>query len=126
MTAKRRLLTLIFACLCFNNNNNNNNNYNNYNNDNNNHNANIRVRTLHSINFLSYPFPSTFINRTIFFRDALATLLFDATQYYCHFPIVIDAFLYQRAKPPEGTVLFINILAKWWTPTACMGDGDSI
>ena len=36
------------------------------------------------------PFPSRFINRT------------------CHFSIFIGSLLYQRAKPSQGTVLFIN------------------
>ena len=56
------------------------------------------------------PFPCRFINRTIFLCDALELhecawwVLFDARQYYCHFSISIGSFLYQRAKPPQGTV----------------------
>ena len=41
------------------------------------------------------------------------------------FSIFIGSFLYQRAKPPQGTVLFINLLGKRLTPRACMGDGGS-
>ena len=43
-----------------------------------------------------------------------------------HFSIFIGSFLYQRAKPPQGTVLFINLLGKGLTPRACVGDGGSI
>ena len=32
-----------------------------------------------------------------------------------HFSIFIGSFLYQRAKPPQGTVLFINLLGKGLT-----------
>ena len=71
-----------------------------------------------SINFLSQPFPRGFINRTIFFCNALAAC--------CHFSIFIGSFLYQRAKPPQGIVLFVNLLGKGLTPRACMGDADSI
>ena len=44
----------------------------------------------------------------------------------CHFSIFIGSFLYQRAKPPQGIVLFINLLGKGLTPRACMGDAASI
>ena len=44
----------------------------------------------------------------------------------CHFPIFIGSFLYQCAKPPQGIVLFINLLGKGLTPRACMGDAGSI
>ena len=43
-----------------------------------------------------------------------------------HFTILIGSFLYQRVKPPQGTVLFINLLGKVLTPRACMQDGGSI
>ena len=78
------------------------------------------------------PFPSRFISRTIFFCNALEShecaccLPFDLRHYYCHFAIFIGSFLYQRAKPPQGTVLFINLLRKGLTPRACVGYGDSI
>ena len=64
------------------------------------------------------PFPSRFINRTIFFCNALAAC--------CHFSIFIGSFLYQRARPPQGIVLFINLLGEGLTPRACMGDAGSI
>ena len=64
------------------------------------------------------PFPSRFINRIIFFYNALAAC--------CHFSIFIGSFLYQRAKPPKGIVLFINLLGKGLTPRACMGHAGSI
>ena len=44
----------------------------------------------------------------------------------CHLSIFICSFLYQRAKPPQGIVLFINLLEKGLTPGACMGDAGSI
>ena len=44
----------------------------------------------------------------------------------CHFSIFIGSFLYQRAKPPQGIVLFITQLGKGLTPRACMGDAGSI
>ena len=44
----------------------------------------------------------------------------------CRFSIFIGCFLFQRAKPPQGTVLFINQLGKGLTSRACMGDGGSI
>ena len=37
----------------------------------------------------------------------------------CRFSIFIGSFLYQRAKSPQWTVLFINLLGKgltWWAP----------
>ena len=46
----------------------------------------------------------------------------DVTQYYCHSSIFIGSFLYQRTKPPQGTVLFINLLGKGLTPKTFMGD----
>ena len=78
------------------------------------------------------PFPSRFINRTIFFCNAIEShecaccLLFDVRQPCCDFSIFIGSFLYQRAKLPQGTVLFINLLGKGFTPRACLGDGGSI
>jgi len=65
-------------------------------------------------------FPSRFTNRTIFFCNALQShecacwLLFDERQYYCYFSIFLGSSLYQRAKPPKGTVLFINLLGWGW------------
>ena len=44
----------------------------------------------------------------------------------CHFSIFIGSFLYQRAKPPQGIVLFINLLGKGLTPRAFIGDAGSI
>ena len=44
----------------------------------------------------------------------------------CHFSVFIGSFLYQRVKPPQGIVLFINLLGKGLTPRACVGDGDTI
>ena len=44
----------------------------------------------------------------------------------CHFSIFIGSFLYKRAKPPQGTVLFINLLGKGLIPRACVGDGGSM
>ena len=85
-----------------------------------------------SINSWVNPFPPWFINRTTFFCNALEShgcaccLLFEVRQYYCHCSIFIGSFLYQRAKPPQGTVLFINLLGKGLTPMACIGDGGSI
>ena len=64
------------------------------------------------------PFPNRFINRTIFFCNALAA--------GCHFSIFIGILFYQRAKPPKGILLFINLLGKGLTPRACMGDAGSI
>ena len=64
------------------------------------------------------PFPSIFINRTIFFCNALAAC--------CHFSIFIGSFLYQRAKPSQGIVLLIDLLGKGLTPRACTGDAGSI
>ena len=46
-------------------------------------------------------------------------------------PVVITLFSLavsssnQRAKPPQGTVLFINLLGKGLTPRASMGDEAS-
>ena len=78
------------------------------------------------------PFPRRFINRTTLFCNALEShecaccLLFEVRQYYCHSSIFTGSFLYKRAKPSQGTVLFINLLRKGSTPMACMGDGGSI
>ena len=55
-----------------------------------------------------------------------ACCMFDVRQFYFHFSIFIGSFLYQRAKPPQATDLFINILGKGLIPRACMGDGGSI
>ena len=44
----------------------------------------------------------------------------------CRFSIFIGSFLYQRARPPQGIVLFTNLLGKGLTPRACMGDAGSI
>ena len=77
-------------------------------------------------------FPNRFVNRSIFFCNVLKShectcrVLFDLRRYYCHFSISIGSFLYQRAKPPQGTVLFIDLFGKGLTPGACMGDGASI
>ena len=77
------------------------------------------------------PFPSRFVNRSIFICDVLEShecaccLLFDVTQNYCHFSIFMGSLFYQRAKHPQGTVLFINLLRKGGTPRAYMGDGGS-
>ena len=43
-----------------------------------------------------------------------------------HFFIFIGSFLYQRVKPPQGTVLFINLLGEGLTPRVCVGDRGSI
>ena len=43
-----------------------------------------------------------------------------------HFSIFNGSFLYQRTKPPQGNVLFMNLLGKALTPRACMGDAASI
>ena len=61
------------------------------------------------------PSPSRFINRTVFFSNALAAC-FDVRQYHCHLSIFIGSLLYQRAKPPQRTVVFINLLEKMLTP----------
>ena len=72
--------------------------------------------------------PGRFINRTIFFCNPLEShecaccLPSDVRQYHCHFSIFIGSFLYQRAKPPQGTVLFINLPGKGLTPRACVGN----
>jgi len=82
--------------------------------------------------FWVHCFPSGFINRTIFFPNALeshectCSLLIDVRQYYSHFPIFIGSFLYQRAIPSQGTVLFINLLGKGSNPRASMGNKGSI
>ena len=46
--------------------------------------------------------------------------------YYCHFSIFIGSFLYQHTKPPQGSVLFINLLGKGLTSRACTRDRGSI
>ena len=38
----------------------------------------------------------------------------------------IGSFLYQRAKPPQGPALCINLLGTGLSRRACMGDGGSI
>ena len=50
----------------------------------------------------------------------------DVRQYYWYFYIFIGSFLYQRSKSPQGTVLFLNLLGKGFSPRACMGDRGSI
>ena len=62
------------------------------------------------------PFPSRFRNRTkeIFFCNALES-------HKCAFCVL--SLFYFRAKPPQGTVLFINQLGQALTPRACMGNG---
>ena len=78
------------------------------------------------------PFPSRFISTTIFFCNELESheraccLLFDVRQYYCDFSVFISSFLHQSAKPPQGAVLFVNLLGKGLTSRACMGDGGLI
>ena len=47
------------------------------------------------------------------------TILLSFLYFHCRFP-------YQRAKPHQGTVLFINLLGKGLTTRACMGDVGSI
>ena len=59
-------------------------------------------------------------------HECACCLLFDVRQYHCHFSILIGSFLYQRAKLPQRTVLFINLLGKGLTLRACMGDRGSI
>ena len=84
--------------------------------------------------FISWvnPFPSRFINRTKFFCYALEShecaccLLFVVSQCYCLFSFFIGSFLYQRAKPPQGTVLFLSLLGKGLTSRACIEDEGSI
>ena len=72
------------------------------------------------------------LSRVEFFCYALEShgcaccLLFVVSQCYCHFSIFIGSFLFQRAQPPQGTVIFINVLGKELTPRVCMGDGGSI
>ena len=60
------------------------------------------------------PFPSRFINRTIF-SFVMRLNRMNAPAVCCHFSIFIGSFLYQRAKPPQGIVLFINLLGKGLT-----------
>ena len=72
------------------------------------------------------PFTSRFINRTIFLCNALeshecACCLLSFLYFHWLYQL-----LYQRAKPPQGIVLFINLLGKGLTPRACMGDAGSI
>ena len=82
---------------------------------------------LHCLLELINPFPSRFINRTIFFCNALAAccLTQDNTTFISLFSLALS-FLYQCAKPPQETVLFIDLLGKELTPRACMGDWGSI
>ena len=42
------------------------------------------------------------------------------------FSIFIGSFLYKRAKPAQGTVLFINLFGKGLTPRAWVRDGGSL
>ena len=78
------------------------------------------------------PFPSRFINGTIFICNSLEShecaccLLFDVRQHYRHFSILIGSFLYQCAKPSQGTDLFINLLGQGLIPGAGMRDEGSI
>ena len=74
------------------------------------------------------PFPAArhYFSNALESHECARCLLFDVRQYYCHFSVFIGSSLYQRAKPPQGTVLFINLLGKGLTPRACMGDGGSI
>ena len=79
------------------------------------------------------PFPSRFINRTIFFCNALEShewaccLLFDLRQSYSHFSIFIGSqFPPLMRFPPQETVLFIDLLGKGSTPRAYMEDRGSI
>ena len=71
------------------------------------------------------PFPGRFINRTIF-SFVMRLNRMNALTACCHFSISIGSFLYQRAKPPQRIILFINILGTGLTPRACMGDAGSI
>ena len=71
------------------------------------------------------PFPSRFINRTIFFCNALeshecACCLLSFLYFHWLF------LLYQRVKLPQGIVLFRNPLGKGLTPRDCMVDAGSI
>ena len=78
------------------------------------------------------PFPSRFVNRTIFVCHVLGShgcaccLLFDVRQSCCHFSILIGPFLYKRAKRPQGVVLLINLLGKGLIPLAWMRGGGTI
>ena len=74
------------------------------------------------------PFPAArhYFSNALESHECARCLLFDVRQYYCHFSVFIGPSLYQRAKPPQGTVLFINLLGKGLTRRACMGDGASI
>ena len=54
-------------------------------------------------------------------QECACCLLFDVCQHYCHFSISIGSFLYQHAKPPQETVLFINVLGKGLTPKGLHG-----
>ena len=69
------------------------------------------------------PFPSRFINRTIFFCNALES--HGCACCLLSFLYFISSFLYQGAKLPQGIVLFITLLGKGLTPRACMGDAGS-
>ena len=69
-------------------------------------------------------FLSRFIKRTIFFVVRLNRM--NALAACCQFSIFIGSSLKQHAKPPQGNVLFINVLGKGLTPRADLGDGGSI
>ena len=43
-----------------------------------------------------------------------------------HFSVFVGSFLYQRAKPPQGIVVVINLLGKGLTPMVYMGDVGSM
>ena len=45
-------------------------------------------------------------------RASISINFSNVRQYHCHFSIFNDSFLYQRAKSPQGTVLFINLLVE--------------
>ena len=60
------------------------------------------------------------------FPFAMRSNRMDTLAACCHFSTFIGSFLYQRAKPPQGTVLLINALKKRLAPRACTGDGGSI
>ena len=59
-------------------------------------------------------------------HECVCCLLFEVRQYFCHFSILIGSFLYPRAKPPHGTVLFINLHGNGLTLRVCVIDEDSI
>ena len=70
------------------------------------------------------PFPSRFINGTISYCYVL-----ESHEYTCCLPSFLHFIgfsLCQRAKPPEWTVLFINLLGKGLILRASVGDGGTI